>query len=573
MTEQIPAPNELLRPVRGRLVAAVALQAVAALAGVLPFVAVVEIGRRLLAGPATHIWLLVWLGIGALALRVVLSTVAGLVSHHADNDLTLSLRRELVRQVGRLPLGWFDRNGSGRVRSTVGDDVAALHSMVAHAWPDLVAAIVGAASAFGYLVYVDWRLALVALIPVLSGRLGRRLIISRVADSQARYTESLAEATAAATELVQGISVVKTFGAANARFIGATDAVADAFDAFSKPMTRAVAVTKASISPATVTLLMVAAGIGSLALHWSTPTGVLAAVLVGVGLTEQLGSVNYATGEYRRARAAAGRVADLLGTPAMRGPREIREPAGHRVEFDDVRFAYPATPDSEVLRGVRATLAPGTVTALVGPSGAGKSTMALLLPRFFDVTGGAVRIGGADVRDIDPRALYLLVGFVLQDVRLLRTTVRDNIRLGRPEARDDDVIAAARAARIHDRIMALDSGYDTVIGAETTLSGGERQRLSIARALLADTPVLVLDEATAFADPESEAAVQDALSELARGRTVLVIAHRLATVTNADQILVLDNGAVIEAGTHDELLAEQGRYAALWAAQQWAGVS
>jgi ABC-type multidrug transport system fused ATPase/permease subunit len=564
--------SALLRPVRRRLVAAVILQALAALAGVVPFVAVVEIGRRLLAGSTAQLWLLVWLGIGALVLRLLLSTVAGLVSHHADNDLTLTLRRRLVAQVGRLPLGWFDRNGSARVRSTVGDDVAALHSMVAHAWPDLVAAIVGAAAAFGYLGYVDWRLALVALVPVLGGRLGRRLIIRGVADHQIRYTEALTEATAAATELVQGISVVKTFGAANSRFTGATDGVAAAFDAFSKPMTRAVAITKASISPATVSLFMIAAGIGSLALGWSTPVGVLAAVLVGVGLTEQLGSINYASGEYRRARAAACRVADLLGTPAMPGPREVAKPVGHQVEFDEVRFAYPSAPVTDVLRGVRAVLRPGTVTALVGPSGAGKSTMALLLPRFFDVTGGAVRIGGVDVRDIDPHALYQSVGFVLQDVRLLRTSIRDNIRLGRPDANDDAVIAAARAARIDERITALPDGYDTVIGAGTALSGGERQRLSIARALLADTPVLVLDEATAFADPESEAAVQDALSELARGRTVLVIAHRLATVTNVDQILVLDDGTVVEHGTHGELLAADGRYAALWAAQQGVGV-
>ncbi|HEY2794122.1 MAG TPA: ABC transporter ATP-binding protein [Micromonosporaceae bacterium] len=565
-------PNDLLRPVRWRLVAAVTLQAVAALAGVVPFVAVVEIGRRLLAGQAGQIWPLVWLGVGALVLRLVLSTVAGLVSHHADNDLTLSLRRRLVAQVGRLPLGWFDRNGSGRVRSTVGDDVAALHSMVAHAWPDLVAAIVGAVSAFGYLVYVDWRLALVSLVPVLAGRLGRRLIIRSVTDHQVRYTEALAEASTAATELVQGISVVKTFGAANSRFTTATDGVADAFDALSKPMTRAVAITKASISPATVSLFMIAAGIGSLALGWSTPVGVLAAVLVGVGLTEQLGSINYASGEYRRARAAASRVAELLDTPAMPGPRAIVAPVGHRVEFDDVRFAYPGKPESEVLRGVRAELAPGTVTALVGPSGAGKSTMALLLPRFFDVTGGAVRIGGVDVRDIESRELYLLVGLILQDVRLLRASVRDNIRLGRPDASDADVVAAARAAQIHERITALPDGYDTMLGAGTTLSGGERQRLSIARALLADTPVLVLDEATAFADPESEAAVQDALSELARGRTVLVIAHRLATVTNADQILVLVDGAITEHGTHTELLAAGGRYAAMWAAQQGVAV-
>lgn len=218
-----------------------------------------------------------------------------------------------------------------------------------------------------------------------------------------------------------------------------------------------------------------------------------------------------------------------------------------------------------MLRGVSLELRPGTVTALVGPSGSGKSTLATLLPRFHDVTAGAVRIGGVDVRDIAPDELYRWVGFVLQDVALVHGTITDNIRLGRPDATDAEVVAAATAAHIHTRIEQLPDGYATV---DAQLSGGEAQRIAIARALLADTPVLVLDEATAFADPESEAAVQDALSELAHGRTLLVIAHRLPTVVAANQIVVLDDGAVVERGTHHELLAAAGRYAAMWAAQE-----
>jgi ATP-binding cassette subfamily B protein len=592
-----PTPSSLLRPVAGRLALAVLLQAAAALAGVLPFVAVVEIGRRLLEGrPAAAVWPLLGIAAAALAARLVLVAAAGLVSHLADNELTLSLRRRVAGHVGRLPLGWFDRRGSGQVQRAVSDDITAMHAMVAHAWPDLVAALVGAAATLGYLLVVDWRLALVALLPVAGGRWARRLIIRSVAAYQGRYAAATAEVTSAAVELMQGIAVVKTFSSADSaadpaadprgrfRLARATTDAADAFEALRRPMTRTVSITKASTSPATVSLLVLAAGVAFLGLGWSRPVDVLAAALLGIGLGEQLGLINYVAAENKQARDAAGRVAGLLGTPAVPVVAHPRVPEGNRVEFVGVRFAYPgpagaAPPDDdhgpeagagsggEVLRGVDAVLEPGTVTALVGRSGAGKSTMALLLPRFFDADAGSVRIGGVDVRDMAAGQLYRHVGFVLQDVRLLRTSIRDNIRLGRPDAPHDEVVAAARAAQVHDRIEALAGGYDAVVGESAWLSGGERQRVSIARALLADAPILVLDEATAFADPESESAIQDALSRLVAGRTVLVIAHRLATVVNVDQILVLDAGRVIERGRHAELLATGGHYAALWARQ------
>jgi len=287
--------------------------------------------------------------------------------------------------------------------------------------------------------------------------------------------------------------------------------------------------------------------------------------VVGIGLPTTINPAIQGSQGLRKGRAAAGNIEGLLRHPPLPEPANPALPDGARIEFDDVHFSYDGR--TEVLRGVRAVCEPGTITALVGPSGAGKSTLAALVPRFHDVTGGAVRIGGVDVRDIPTERLLASMALVFQDVVLVRDTVTENIRLGRPEAGRDEVEAAAKAAAIHDVITALPDGYDTVLGEDVELSGGERQRLTIARAILSDAPIVVLDEATAALDPDSETAVQHALSALIAGRTVLVVAHRLHTITEADQILVLDDGRVVERGRHADLLAVNGRYARMWAVQ------
>src|SRR5690606_7776545 len=306
-------------------------------------------------------------------------------------------------------------------------------------------------------------------------------------------------------------------------------------------------------SAPTVAVAAVAAGTAFTLLGWSDPASVVAFALLAPALCAPMNVIGSRMQQIQAATAAAGRVAALLDTPVLPEGGGAR-PQGSRVVFDGVRFAYPDGGDGErggeALRGVDLVLEPGTVTALVGPSGAGKTTLATLPARFHDATAGSVSIGGADVRDIPADELYRTVGFVFQEVRLLRESVADNIAMGRPEAGRAEVEAAARAARIAERIEALPRGYDSVVGEDAELSGGEAQRVAIARALLADTPVLILDEATAAVDPVSEAAIQDALGELARGRTVLVVAHRLATVTGADRIAVMEAGRVVETGTH-----------------------
>jgi ATP-binding cassette subfamily B protein IrtA len=563
--------RELLRPVRVPLTVSALLQAVAAGASIVPFVCVVEIARRLLEAPADEdaIRTLVAVAVGAFGLRLLAQGLSGHITHLADNTFQLAVRRRVAAQLGRLPLGWFGARHSGEVKRAAHDDVAAMHYMIAHSVPDLVAGVVAPLAALVYLVTIDSRLTLITLAPVAVFAALYVTIVRGYSWQMSGHAAALGRVNAAVVELVHGIAVVKAFGAAGRphhRYVRATEDFADFHEEWVRPIARRSALAELACS-APVMLLTVLAG-GAALVRWGgmEPVDVVPFALLGLGLTAPLLTLGYSAHGFRLAADAAGRVAALLALPELPQPAVGREPSGERVELCDVAFSYDDRGD--VLTDVSVALAPGTVTALVGASGAGKSTLAALIPRFWDVNAGAVTVGGVDVRDVPSADLYEHVAFVFQDPGLLRASVRDNIRLARPDADDGAVQAAARAAQIHARVMELPRGYDSVVGDEARLSGGEAQRVAIARALLADRPILVLDEATAFADPESEAAIQDALSRLAAGRTLVVIAHRLSTVAGADQILVLSGGRVVERGRHDDLLAADGEYARLWHAHE-----
>jgi ATP-binding cassette subfamily B protein len=563
---------DLLAPARPRLVVASAFQLVAAALAVGPLVAVVEIARSLLDGAGDgHVWRVAVAGAVAQVVGILCASTAGAITHLADNDLQLILRRRLGAHLRTVPLGWFSERSAGAVKSAVLDDVGAIHHLVGHAVTDMVNAVTTVVVFNAYLLWVDWRLTLLAAVPVVVGHTMLRRMPTAGSEAYAEFQRSMLSVNAASVELVEGITVVKVFGVArraHRRFLDATASFVAGFRVVKEKELRGRAVAGIVLSPLCTLTLVLAACALFVRRGWTDPIDVVPFALLSMGIARPLFGLSFARANLQQARAAAGRILALLATPPLPEPARPTPPDGERITFEDVHFAYGET---QALRGVDLVLEPGTVTALVGPSGAGKSTIARLLPRFWDPAQGRITLGGIDLRDVGSEELHRHVGFVFQDVQLLRTTVRENIALARPDATDAEVEAAARAAQIHDRITRLPGGYEAIVGEQARFSGGESQRVSIARALLADTPTLVLDEATAFADPESEAAIQRAIAELVAGRTLLVMAHRLQTVVDADQIAVVDGGRIVEAGRHDELLALDGRYRRLWRAHERAG--
>lgn len=559
----------LLRPFYGSFAAVVILQVVGALAGLAPLLAVVELGRTLLApGPADrgHVWTVVIAGAAGLFVRLLFTAASSGIGHLVDGQVQLTLRRALAARLGRVPIGWFSRRRTGELAKVVGEDVSAVHPFIAHTPGELVSAFVVPLVSLVYLFTVDWRLTLITLIPVvLAVSLVPLLMTASRQREQQQYDESMGRISGAAIEFVQGISVVKAFGGterAHRKFAVAADDFARVFARMVHGLSRIGAGMQLALSPPFVLLVVLTGGSALITSGGMAPADLLPFVLLGLGLTAPVAALGHGFDDIQAARRAVGRIREVLEVRPLPEPEHPVEPRGHRVELRNVRFGYDD--GHQVLRGIDLVLEPGTVTAVVGPSGSGKSTLVQLLPRFFDPDHGSVLLGGVDLRELGSQQLYRTVSFVFQDVRLLRASVAENIALAVPHAEHHEVVRAARQANIHDRILELPRGYDTVIGADAGLSGGEAQRISLARALLAAAPVLVLDEATSFADPQTEQAVRQALTTPEGDRTMLVIAHRLETVADADTVVLLEHGAVVERGSPADLLAHGGKFAAFW---------
>ncbi|MFD4366638.1 ABC transporter ATP-binding protein/permease [Rhodococcus sp. NPDC058521] len=561
------AGSRLLSPLRSTFWVAGVLQLLVTLVQLAPYVLLVELARNLLAGsPTSTLWSLGLWAIGLLALGTVLEALLQLWLHAMDARFGRALRRRLLSKLSRLPLGWFTARSSGQINKLVSGDTLSLHYLVTHAVTDAVGAAVAPIAVLGYLFWVDWRLALVLLVPVLGYVFTMATMMAqsgpKIAHSQ-RWAERM---NAEAASYLDGQPVIRVFGGSTASsFRRSLDGYVGFLDEWQRPFVGKKSAMDLVTRPVTFLWLIAVVGTALVATGSMAAVDVLPFLFLGTTFGARLLGIGYGLSGLREGRIAARNIQVVLDESELAAQGAASSSSAGKpgqVVFDEVTFGY--RPGVPVIDNVSLALEPGTVTALVGPSGAGKSTLAALLARFHDLDSGSIRIGGQDITSLGPDGLYAQVGFVFQDAQLVHGTVRENIALAVPGASESAVEQAARDAQIHERILQLPQGYDTVLGAGTALSGGERQRLTIARALLADTPVLILDEATAFADPESEYLVQQAIDRLAAGRTVLVIAHRLRTVTGADRIVVLEDGRVAQSGTHDELLATEGRYRKMW---------
>ena len=551
--------KELTAPIRGSMALAQLLGVLYGALAVAPYVILVQLGEVLLAAArsgvspdrAEVINLLIWL-VGAFGMRYGIYFVALSVTHFADVRFGHLVRMRMVKVLASAPLAWFTSTNSGAVRKAIQDDTHDVHTVIAHAPVESAAAVSAPLSLLIYSFIIDWRLGLLSIATLPIYALINAWMMRDMGEKTAEMDRYLTRVSATMVEFVSGISVVKavgTVGRAQERFSHAAEDFARFYVAWCGPLLKGSALGQAAVSPSMILLISTAGGSALAATGIVSPVQVITCALIALVIPAAIEVLGSTVWSYQIAGAAALRIVDLLSVAPLSADGS-EEPVGADVEVDKVSFSYGST---RALDEVSLTVPEGTVTALIGPSGSGKSTLATLVARFADPDQGSVRIGGVDVRAIAPDVLYRHVSFVLQDPQLLDISVRENIALGRPDAKDEAIWAAATAARIDDYVRSLPRGLDSVIGEDAHPSGGQAQRIAIARALLVDAPILVLDEATAFTDPEAEAEIQAALTRLVQGKTVLVIAHRAASIIGVDQIAILEAGRLIALGTPDEL--------------------
>lgn len=509
---------------------------------------------------------LVWRTVNILfltfGLRLLLYGIAGGITHFADIRLSSHIRSLVISRVAAAPLGWFTTTSAGRLRKSLHDDITQIHTLIAHQPVDITQAVVAPIAMVGYAFWVDWRLGLLSIGTIPLYILFQMWTMQGMGDKTVEMDYHLARVSATMVEFVTGITVVKAFGTtgkAHKRYQDAADDFATFYLRWVTPLLRGGALSGAVVAVPVILCLNVGVGLLLVRAGYVQPAEVLATTLIALLVPASIEVVGGSAWSYQIAGAAALRVRQAFDIPVVPEPEGEKTLNHFDVTYEDVSFSYG---DLKAVEDASFHLPQGSITALVGPSGSGKSTLATLLARFQAPDQGRILLGGVDIATIPSAQLYRHVAFVLQDPQLLRISIHDNIALAHPGASREEVIEAARTAQILDVIEALPHGFDTIYHEDIGLSGGQAQRISIARAVLLNAPVLILDEATAFADPESEAAIQRALNRLVEGKTVLVIAHRPESIRGVDQIIAMDRGAVVFAGPPDanyDYLNQEGR--------------
>ena len=555
------------------LPAAMLLSALSALAGMLPYILIWLIVRELLEyGEITssgNVVTYAWWAAGMAVASIVLYFAALMSSHLAAFRVESNLRKEAMRQIVRMPLGFFDINTSGRIRKIIDDNAGVTHSFLAHQLPDLAATFLVPLVAVILIFMFDWILGLACIVPVIIAM----LVMGFMMNAEGRqfmksYMTSLEEMNTEAVEYVRGIPVVKVFQQTIYSFknfhrciMNYNKMVFGYTRMWEKPMSLYTVIINGFVfflAPFAILLIGYSGNYASVLLNF------FLFVLITPVFSQSIMKSMYLNQALGQASEAIGRLENLVAyehLTVVAHPQPVKE---FSIQFEKVSFSYPGA-NQKAVDDISFTITQGRTVALVGASGGGKTTIARLVPRFWEATEGKVLIGGINVREIAPEELMKHISFVFQNTKLFKTSLLENIKYGNPNATMEEVERAVDMAQCREIINKLPLGLNTKIGTEGTyLSGGEQQRIVLARAILKNAPIIVLDEATAFADPENEHLIQQALKELTKGKTVLMIAHRLSSITDADNILVIDKGKIAEQGTHAKLLEKQGIYYNMW---------
>ena len=548
------------------------LAAASALLALVPFLYIWRIIRDVLEvapnyGEAVNIPHYGWMAVLFAIVSYLVYICALLCSHMSAFRVATNLRLETAEYLAKLPLGFTETFGSGKLRKIIQESTGAAETFLAHQLPDKYSAIATPVGLLVLLFVFDWRLGLLSLVPVFLGfGIMSTMTGKRMEEKMRQYGNALAAMSNEAVEYVRGIPVVKTFGQSVfsfKKFKATIDEYEKWVVAYTKELRMPMLFYTAAVNG--VFAFLIAGGL-LMTKNGVTPEfllNLLFYIIITPVISLTLTKIMYMSENQLIVADALNRIDSVLKAAPVSVSDTPKHPKDGSVELKDVVFSYDDTND--VIHGVSLHIPSGSTVALVGPSGGGKSTLASLMCRFFDVKRGSILVGGANVRDIPKEELMNTVSFVFQNSRLLKGTLLDNVKLGKPDATEEEVLAALKAAQCMDIVEKFPDGLHTVIGTKGVyLSGGEQQRIAIARAFLKNAPILILDEATAFADPDNEAKVQAAFAELAKGRTVIMIAHRLSTVANADCIYVVEDGRIAESGTRDALCAKSGIFAKMW---------
>ena len=552
----------------GKLIGATVSAFAGVVLGMLPYFAAARIIVDMLAGKRELSAYLIWLGIGlaGYVLRTVLYNMALSVSHRATFSVLKTIRGKILEKLPKLPLGTVMDMSSGKMKQIIVDQVDSMETTLAHLFPELTANIGGPLLILIYLFVLDWRMALLSLVTIPIGMIFMMSVMGSYAKDYEGAVKTTQEMNGTIVEYIGGIEVIKAFNqgkSSYAKFADKVKANAAYYYNWMKKSQFGISM-GTSVVPATLITVLPVGWIwynsGSLSIETF-----VAAVILSLGIAGPLIAAMNFVDTLAQVGTVVGSVDEILGAEEQNHGHDPVNLTNRDISVKNISFGYHE--EKEILHDISLEIPEGTMTALVGPSGSGKSTVAKLIAGFWDVKGGSITLGGKDIRSIPLNQLYEQTAFVSQDNYLFDETVRDNIRMGRLSASDNDVEAAAKAAGCDVFIRNLENGYDTVVGGGGAhLSGGERQRIAIARAMLKDAPIVILDEATAYIDPENEAVIQKAVAKLIKGKTVIIIAHRLSTITDADKIVVVKDGKIAAEGKHEELRERSPLYEAMWQA-------